>query len=86
MYVIIVYDVSIDKVSKLCQFLRRYLHWVQNSVFEGEVTESELITIKSGVKKFIKETDSLLIYKFTSKTAVERESFGRKCEAGENII
>jgi CRISPR-associated protein Cas2 len=35
LYVVIVYDVDVARVPKVCKFLRRYLHWVQNSVFEG---------------------------------------------------
>ena len=30
MYVIIVYDVEQKRVQKVCNFLRRYLCWVQN--------------------------------------------------------
>ncbi|OYT61981.1 CRISPR-associated endonuclease Cas2, partial [Thermoplasmatales archaeon ex4484_30] len=28
--------------------MRRYLNWIQNSVFEGELTESQLMEVKSG--------------------------------------
>jgi len=38
MYVIIVYDVEVERVARVCQYLRRHLHWVQNSAFEGEIT------------------------------------------------
>ncbi|OGV86092.1 MAG: CRISPR-associated endonuclease Cas2, partial [Melioribacter sp. RIFOXYB12_FULL_38_5] len=41
MYLIIVYDAGPKKGIKLLKYLRRHLLWVQNSVFEGEVTESE---------------------------------------------
>jgi len=46
MYVIIVYDIDQSRVAKVCQYLRRWLHWVQNSTFEGELTESQLERIK----------------------------------------
>jgi CRISPR-associated protein Cas2 len=42
MYVVIVYDVEQTRVAKVCQYLRRWLHWVQNSAFEGELTEAQL--------------------------------------------
>lgn len=42
MYIIVVYDVNQNRVGRVCQYLRRFLHWVQNSAFEGEVTESQL--------------------------------------------
>lgn len=50
MYVIIVYDINVDRVNKVKSFLRQYLFWIQNSVFEGEVTESEFKIIYNGLK------------------------------------
>ena len=35
MYVIMVYDVSVQRVAKVLHIGRRYLTWVQNSVMEG---------------------------------------------------
>ena len=35
MYVIAVYDVNQKRVAKMLKLCRRYLHWIQNSVFEG---------------------------------------------------
>jgi CRISPR-associated protein Cas2 len=46
MYCILVYDVNIKKVSKVNKILRRYLYWVQNSVFEGEISESNLMELE----------------------------------------
>ncbi len=77
MYVIIVYDVAVERVAKVCQFLRRFLHWKQNSVFEGEITESELVRIKLELSKLIDPNyDSILIYKFSHKFLTEREHLG----------
>ena len=65
MYVIIVYDINVDRVNKVKSFLRRYLYWIQNSVFEGEVTDSEFEIIYKGLMKIIdEEVDSIIIYKF----------------------
>jgi CRISPR-associated protein Cas2 len=79
MYVIIVYDVSVERVSKVCQFLRKYLHWIQNSVFEGELTESELKKIEIGINEIIDTNqDSIIIYKFQSEKFVEKHHIGVK--------
>jgi len=51
MFVIIVYDVSVDRVSKVCSYLRRYLNWVQNSVFEGNITDKQWAEIQRRVKR-----------------------------------
>jgi len=77
MYVILVYDVAIERVSKLCKFLRRYLNWVQNSVFEGELTPSELGKIKAEIKKLINSNmDSIIIYQVRDKNLLRTDHIG----------
>lgn len=48
MYIVVVYDVGVERVNKVKKFLRMHLNWVQNSVFEGEVTLAEFERIKEG--------------------------------------
>ncbi len=63
MYYIVVYDVDEKRVGKVCKFLRRYLHWVQNSVFEGELSEGKFIEMKLKLMNLIDpEVDSVVIY------------------------
>jgi len=77
LFSIIVYDVSIKRVSKVCQFLRQYLNWIQNSVFEGEITESQFFTIKEKLKEIIdKNEDSIIIYLFISEKILKKEHLG----------
>jgi len=77
MYVIIVYDVNVERVSKVCYFLRQYLNWMQNSVFEGEVTRSQFFEIKAGLRRLIKENeDSVIIYKMHSHHSFSKEHIG----------
>ena len=87
MYVIIVYDVSVERVSRICQFLRRYLNWVQNSVFEGEVSVGMLEEIKTGIKEIInKDEDSARIYILPNEKPLKREVIGiEKVDLG-NVI
>lgn len=42
MYVILVYDIDAKRVGKMLKLCRRYLNWIQNSVFEGELTDVKL--------------------------------------------
>jgi len=85
MYVVIVYDVNVSRVNKVKKFLRQYLHWVQNSVFEGEVTLAEFERIKEGLLDLIDENeDSVVIYKLRSKP--KRESLGIEKNPLEDII
>ena len=64
MFVILTYDISENKINKVRKFLKKYLVWTQNSVFEGDITEGKLKECLVNVSKMIdKETDSVYIYK-----------------------
>ncbi|MGB4579375.1 MAG: CRISPR-associated endonuclease Cas2 [Methanoculleus sp.] len=79
MFVIIVYDVSVKRVSKVCYYLRRYLNWVQNSVFEGNVTDKQWAEIQHGLKGLIKEAeDSVRVYLFRTQDAVTVKTIGQE--------
>jgi len=74
---LIVYDIDVERVNKVHKFLRRYLHWRQNSVFEGEVSISQFTKIKSGLKDIInKEKDSILIYNLKDRKNFKFEVIG----------
>ena len=87
MYVIIVYDVGQNRVNKLCKFLRRYLNWVQNSVFEGELSIGQLVEVKNGIKKITnKKNDSVLIYSTRNSRWIKKEIVGVEKNQISNII
>ncbi|MGN0177179.1 MAG: CRISPR-associated endonuclease Cas2 [Methanobrevibacter sp.] len=68
MYLIIVYDINVERVNKVHKFLKTYLHWQQNSVFEGKVTKSQYKTIMLELEDLIdKNEDSIIIYQVPSK-------------------
>lgn len=77
MYLIVVYDAAPKRGAKLLKFLRTQLIWIQNSVFEGEVTKAQFEIIKKGIKDIInKEKDSVIYYKFDSMNYSERSVIG----------
>lgn len=87
MYVIIVYDIGVERVNSVCKFLRRYLNWIQNSVFEGGLTESELRKVKAQIKNLVSEdTDSVLLFIFSSPNLVQREVIGIEKAETSNIV
>jgi len=51
MYLILVYDVGVERVNKVLKICRKYLTWIQNSVFEGEITEANFIRLKHELSK-----------------------------------
>lgn len=77
MYVIIVYDVNVERVNKVKSFLRQHLFWIQNSVFEGELTNSEFKKVYEGLIEIIDmECDSVIIYKLMMEESLNREVLG----------
>lgn len=87
MYVIIVYDVEQERVAKVCQFLRRFLHWVQNSAFEGELSESQLEAIRFKLREILDlEKDSVYIYRLPDKGFLQKEVIGQEKALIEVII
>jgi len=72
-----VYDVQPKRGPKLLKFLRQHLLWVQNSVFEGEISNADFQIIKDGIKERInKQKDSVIIYTFDSRKYSDRKVIG----------
>ncbi|MCL4477650.1 MAG: CRISPR-associated endonuclease Cas2 [Deltaproteobacteria bacterium] len=87
MYVILVYDVKENRVQKVHKLLKRYLNWVQNSVFEGELTEGQFEAMKIDVKERMKtEEDSVIIYKLGSLKYTDREIVGVEKNLTDNLL
>lgn len=86
MFVILVYDVNEKRVARALKTCRKYLNWIQNSVFEGEITEAKLTKLKTELKKMIDtKEDSVIIYKMRTLMYSEREIIGVK-KGGEELI
>lgn len=79
MYIILVYDIGEKRVGKILKLCRQYLNWIQNSVFEGEITEVKLKELIASAKKIMKqEDDSLIIFKSRDEKWLEKEVIGRE--------
>ncbi len=77
MYIILVYDAAPRRGNKVLKYLRKKLNWVQNSVFEGEITEASFMELKKEIEKLInKDYDSIIYYIFDSKSYFERGIIG----------
>ena len=75
-YVIAVYDVQADRTRLFRNYLRRFLIHVQNSVFEGEVTEGELERMRSHLDDLLEPGESTIIYTVSAESYVDRTVFG----------
>lgn len=79
MYVIAMYDVGEKRVGKMLKLFRRYLNWIQNSVFEGEITEVKLLELKNKALILMEEkTDSLIVFKTRQEKWLEKEIVGHE--------
>jgi CRISPR-associated protein Cas2 len=77
MYVIMVYDVTEDKVSKVLKTARKYLNWIQNSVLEGEITEAKLFQLKKEISDIIEnDKDSVIFYVLPTKKNMVKDVIG----------
>lgn len=86
MYVILVYDVNKKRVAKMLKLCRRYLHWIQNSVLEGEITEVKLKELLAEAKGIMKHKDSLITFKSRNEKWLEKEVYGEEKNPIGNIL
>lgn len=79
MYVILVYDIGDRRVAKMLKLCRQYLNWIQNSVFEGEITEVKLKELVIKARKIMnEENDSLILFKSREERWLEKEVIGQE--------
>lgn len=87
MYVIIVYDIKVERVNKVKAFLRQHLFWIQNSVFEGELTNSGYKAVKDGLLSIIDEDeDSVIIYQLMMEESLNRHVLGVEKASADDFI
>mgnify|MGYP003400848436 FL=1 len=79
MYVVLAYDFGEKRVAKMLKLCRKYLNWIQNSVFEGEISEVRLHELLISAKKIMKEeSDSIIIFKGRDIRWTEKQIVGRE--------
>ena len=79
MYIILVYDIGEKRVGKMLKLCRQYLNWIQNSVFEGELTPAQLRELKMKAREIMKqEEDSLIIFTSRNEQWLDKEVIGKE--------
>lgn len=87
MYVLLVYDIEVARLTKVHKFLKRHLHWVQNSVFEGELTDAQLEAVRAGLRRLVShDADSVLIYTAREQRWLTRETLGKERSEIGNLL
>ena len=74
-FYIAVYDITSPKrLPKVLKIFRKYMNWVQNSAFEGELTAKQYKSLKDELLNVIKkDKDSIIFYH-----AEEQKHIGKK--------
>jgi CRISPR-associated protein Cas2 len=87
MYIILVYDINVKRVGKMLKLCRQYLNWIQNSVFEGEISESKLKELKLRATEIMDiKIDSLIIFYTRQEKWLEKEVVGKEKSTLDNIL
>lgn len=88
MYCIAFYDVSEKRVAKILKIFRQYLHWIQNSVFEGRISEYYLQELIDKLLRIINpEEDSVIFFVMQNDKYINKIFLGiEKQDKTSNII
>jgi len=87
MYIILVYDIHEKRVGKMLKLCRRYLNWIQNSVFEGEISELQLKKLIHEAKEIMDESyDSLIIFSSRNPRWLDKQIIGVEPNSLDNIL
>jgi len=74
-------------VAKMLKLCRRYLNWIQNSVFEGEITEVKLKELKAEASKVMdKSEDSIIIFQSREEKWLKKEVIGKEKNELDNFL
>lgn len=86
MYYIAVYDVNQKRVGKMLRLFRKYLHHIQNSVFEGELSDADYLRLKAEIKKIIDESEDSVIFFALNGKYLQRETLGTEKNEPTNFL
>jgi CRISPR-associated protein Cas2 len=93
MRVILIYDIAFSepadqrRLNKVRAIARRYIHHIQKSVFEGELSEAKLEKLKTELSEVVdKDRDMVLIYLFDGTVNYKRESLTNLSPDDGNIL
>jgi CRISPR-associated protein Cas2 len=76
-FVILVYDTLAERNPRVLKTCRRYLHWVQRSVFEGELSAAQYRTLTTALRTQIDTGyDSIRIYAARAPGFIETQTIG----------
>lgn len=87
MHTIVVYDTAQERNPRILRTCRRYLHHVQRSVFEGQLTPAQLRRFQSEVSELIDHgEDHVIVYTLPPGAQLQRHTIGDDRPAPSDIL
>lgn len=92
MYVILIYDICFDekgkkvlpKVFKIC---KKYLIHIQNSVFEGNISKTDIFALKKELDCYIrKDKDSVIMFSARDERWMKKDFLGLVDDKTSNFL
>ncbi len=91
MFVVVSYDIKLDEsgakvLQKTFKTCKKYLFRLQNSVFVGELSKTELDNLKSELNKFIRKIDKCDILVAKNINNVVHLSVSKNFSCGDTLF
>ena len=94
MYMILVYDIDTIDIKQGAKALRnvfktceKYLTHIQNSVFEGELSEAQVMKLSLELKKYLlSEKDSCIIFSSRNNNWMKKEFITKEDKSNQQIL
>ncbi len=87
MHVIVVYDTAQERNPQILRTCRRYLHHVQRSVFEGQLSPAQLRRFQKDVSDFLDHGyDHVIVYTLPPGAELRRHTIGLDKPAPSDIL
>ena len=87
MYCIVTYDIGTERIDAVRITIKQYLNWIQNSVFEGDISVSNLAELKSRISGLIRDgEDSVLVFTVNNPAWIKKEVVGIDKNNLDNMI
>jgi CRISPR-associated protein Cas2 len=78
LYYIAVYDITKPgRLQRILKIFRRYMYWIQNSVFEGELNDTQFKCLNAELKQVMKkDEDSIIFFSAEHKKYIAKKIIG----------
>lgn len=87
MHVVVVYDTAAERNPQILRTCRLYLHHVQRSVFEGQLSAAQVKRFERAVKDVIDDGhDHVIVYTFPPGVTPQRVTWGVARSAPSDIL